>query len=58
MTHGLLIYYRLEVSYQVHLWDQSQVHIVWNTRETGNIYGGQKRCPPLKGQQKKICAKS
>ena len=30
--------YRLDVSYQVCLWDQSQVPIVWNTRETGNIY--------------------
>ena len=30
--------YRLDVSYQVCLWDQSQVPIVRNTRETGNIH--------------------
>ena len=36
VKHGLLIYYRLEVSYQVCLWYQSWVPIVWNTRETGN----------------------
>ena len=35
--YGLLIYYRLDVSYLVCLRDQSQVPIVWNTRETGDI---------------------
>ena len=29
--------YRLDVLYQDCLWDQSQVTIIWNTRETGNI---------------------
>ena len=24
--------------FQIHFWDQSHVNIVWNTRETGDIY--------------------
>ena len=27
----------MEVLFQFYLWDQSQVTIVWNTRETGDI---------------------
>ena len=38
-TNRQYLYDRLDVSYQVCLWDRSQVPIVWwNTRETGNIY--------------------
>ena len=36
LKHGHLMN-RLEVLFQFYLWDQSQVTIVWNTRETGDI---------------------
>ena len=29
---------RMEVLFQLYLWDQSHVTVVWNTRETGDIY--------------------
>ena len=28
----------MDVLFQFYLWDQSHVTIVWNTRETGDIY--------------------
>ena len=28
----------MEALFHLHLWDQSHVTIVWNTRETGDIY--------------------
>ena len=28
----------MEVLFQLYLWDQSHVTVVWNTRETGDIY--------------------
>ena len=29
---------RMEALFHLHLWDQSHVTIVWNTRETGDIH--------------------
>ena len=29
---------RMEVFFQFYLWDQAHVTIVWNTRETGDMY--------------------
>ena len=29
----------MEAMFHLHLWDQSHVTLVWNTRETGDMYG-------------------
>ena len=50
VQHGFLIYYRVEMCFQIYLWYQSQVTVVWNTKEIGNMYTSVSRVrfkPPL-----------